>query len=90
MFSIKQLNIEIEEKIEYSEIRYVIFSDKMPDSLGAGFVLNEDNVGTQLTAYLRIDSLQYPLERWKGFLIPFLHRKNFMEIIDKLEVYLLN
>lgn len=90
IFSKQQLDIEIEEKIEYTEIRYLINSDKISDPLNAGFVLNEDNEGTELTAYIGIDSLQYPLGRWKGFFIPFIHRKNFTEIIDKLEVYLLN
>ncbi len=90
VFSNQQVHIEIQEKIEYSEISYLIIFDTMRDSLNAGFVLNEDNEGTELTAYLRIDSLQYPFERWKGYLIPFIHRKNFMDIIDKLEIYLLN
>lgn len=83
------LDIEIKGKKKFSEINYIIFSNKMQDPVTAGFVLKEEEDGTKITGYIRIDSLQYPVERWKGFFIPFLYRKNFIEIIDKLEMYLL-
>ncbi|MFW5645070.1 MAG: hypothetical protein ACOCZL_04085 [Bacteroidota bacterium] len=88
--SASQLEIEIEEKIAYAEISYIVSLESMRNPILAGFALNEKNEGTEFIAYIRIDSLQYPFERWKGFFIPFIHRKDFIKIIDKLERNLVN
>ncbi|MFW5820039.1 MAG: hypothetical protein ACOCWA_02020 [Bacteroidota bacterium] len=84
------VNIVLAEQNEFTEILYTVFVDEKKESMDAGFILNEEDNGTEITAYIRIDSLKYPIERWKGFFIPIIYKKPVIKILNKLESVITN
>ncbi len=80
----RQIRFELKEEEKFEELQYLLYIKGLKDPLVAGFILEEKDEGTEITGYFHIESLQYPLGRWKGYFIPFMYKRSINEFIDHL------
>ena len=63
--------------------------DEKKKPVEAAFILNGENEGTEITAYIKVDSLNYPYGRWRGFFIPIIYKNSATNFINRLETVIM-
>ncbi len=83
IFSSEQFSFQVDSLSEYNAIQYHI-KEGPNEIIKAGFFLQEQDEGTELTWFMRLDSLSFPYERWKGFFTIVLKKKSFINNDEKI------
>jgi len=83
VFSSKHFSFHIDSLREFGTIYYCI-KESQEEIINAGFLIEGQKNGTNLTWFMRLDSLGYPYERWKGFFTVVLKKESFINSDHKI------
>lgn len=83
IFSSEQFSFHVDSLEEFSTIHYCI-KENQKAIINAGFILDRKNNGTEMTWFMRLDTLSFPYERWKGFFTIVMKKKSFINSDEKI------
>jgi hypothetical protein len=81
----KNLLLSVKDTSLFKEIHYEVLDIRKEKPIYSGYYLQENNDGTGLLWYLKLDSLDYPNGRWEGFLTTFLYREKIRQGFVQVE-----